>query len=116
MTILVDQCIWPFKGKKWAHLVSDVSYDELHDFAQRMGIPRRAFQGDHYDIPEDYHQLAITLGAELVDARELARRLREAGLRIEKRYTGPGAVPDRNPPGRPATIEPITEPRARPGH
>jgi hypothetical protein len=109
MTILVDQAIWPFRGRKWAHLVSDESYDELHAFAEKMGIPREAFQGDHYDIPEDYHQLAITLGAEFVDARELARRLRGAGLRIEKRYTGPGAVPDRNPPGPAATIKPITE-------
>ena len=81
MTILVDRAIWPWRGRKWAHLVSDESYDELHDFAARLEIPRRAFQGDHYDIPEDYRQRALELGAQPVDARDLVRRLRAAGLR-----------------------------------
>jgi len=61
--------------------VSDESYDELHDFAAQLGIPRRAFQGDHYDVPTEYRERAIALGAEAVDARVLVRRLRDAGLR-----------------------------------
>lgn len=81
MTILVDQPIWPWRGRRWAHLVSDESYDELHAFAERLGVPRRGFQGDHYDIPADYRERAIELGAEAVDARVLVRRLRTAGLR-----------------------------------
>ena len=81
MTILVDQAIWPWRGHRWAHLVSDESYDELHAFATRLGIPRRAFQGDHYDVPTHLRELAIELGAEAVDARVLVRRLRDAGLR-----------------------------------
>ena len=63
MTILVDPAIWPWRDRVWAHLVSDESYDELHAFAERLGIPRRAFQGDHYDVPEDYRERAIELGA-----------------------------------------------------
>jgi hypothetical protein len=98
MAILVDRPIWPWRGKKWAHLVSDESYDELHAFAKQLGVPRRAFQGDHYDIPDHLHGKAVELGAELVEGRELARRLRAAGLRIDKRYKGPGAVPDATPP------------------
>jgi hypothetical protein len=81
VTVLVDQAVWPWRGRRWAHLVSDESYDELHAFAARLGIPRRAFQGDHYDVPSDYRELAIELGAEPVDARVLVRRLRAAGLR-----------------------------------
>lgn len=81
MTILVDQAVWPWRGRRWAHLVSDRDYDELHAFAEQLGIPRRAFQGDHYDVPADYRERAIALGAEAVDARVLVRRLREAGLR-----------------------------------
>jgi hypothetical protein len=81
VAILVDQAIWPWRGMRWAHLVSDESYDELHDFAARLGIPRRAFQGDHYDVPAHLRAEAIALGAEAVDARVLVRRLREAGLR-----------------------------------
>lgn len=87
MTILVDQAVWPWRGQRWAHLVSDESYDELHTFARRLGIPRRAFQGDHYDVPADYRAYAIELGAEAVDARVLVRRLRASGLR---RPRGPG--------------------------
>jgi len=79
--ILVDQAIWPWRGRRWAHLVSDQSYDELHDFAALLGIERRAFQGDHYDVPDEYRTRAIELGATPVDARVLVRRLRAAGLR-----------------------------------
>ena len=81
MTILVDAAIWPFEGRRWAHLVSDSSFEELHEFAQRLGIPRRAFQGDHYDVPSDYRERAIEIGAQAVSSRELVRRLRMAGLR-----------------------------------
>ena len=79
--ILVDQAIWPWRGRRWAHLVSDESYDELHEFAATLGIDRRAFQGDHYDVPDEYRTRAIELGATPVDARVLVRRLRAAGLR-----------------------------------
>ena len=79
--ILVDQAIWPWRGHRWAHLVSDESYDELHAFADQLAIPRRAFQGDHYDVPSWIRDEAIALGATEVDSRELVRRLRAAGLR-----------------------------------
>lgn len=81
MAILVDAAIWPWRGRRWAHLVSDASYEELHLFAEQLGIPRRAFQGDHYDIHEDLRAVAIELGAVSVDGRVLVRRLRAAGLR-----------------------------------
>lgn len=87
--ILVDQAIWPWRGHRWAHLVSDESYDELHAFADRLGIPRRAFQGDHYDVPSWIRDEAIALGATEVDSRELVRRLRAAGLRRRHRPPGP---------------------------
>jgi predicted HAD superfamily phosphohydrolase len=82
VTILIDEARWWWRGKKWCHLVSDSSYDELHDFAERVGIPRRGFQGDHYDIPEEYREELIAAGAEQVESRELVRRLRAAGLRL----------------------------------
>ena len=79
--ILVDNAVWPWKGRRWAHLVSDASYDELHAFADALGVPRRSFQGDHYDIPAEYRDEAIALGASAVGSRELLRRLVAAGLR-----------------------------------
>ena len=90
MAILVDQAIWPWRGQRWAHLVSDTSYEELHDFAARLGIERRRFQGDHYDVHTELRAQAIDLGAEVVDARDLLRRLRAAGLR--KRGAGRGSA------------------------
>ena len=89
MAILVDPAIWPWRGREWAHLVSDTSYQELHEFAERLGIPREAFQGDHYDIPTDLRSRAIGLGAAAVPARELVSRLRGAGLRSPRRPRRP---------------------------
>lgn len=83
--ILVDEAIWPFRGRQFAHLVSDASYDELHDFAARLGLPSRAFHRDHYDVPAELRETAIVLGADPVPARELVRRLHAAGLRRRKR-------------------------------
>jgi hypothetical protein len=69
----------------WSHLVSDVSHEELHAFvAAELGIPQRAFQGDHYDIPEDLYDIAVAAGATPVGSRELLTRLLAAGLRVRK--------------------------------
>lgn len=64
-------------------MVSDVSLDELLGFADAVGIPRRAFQGDHFDIPEEYRDDMIAAGAVEVGSRELLRRLKRAGLRLD---------------------------------
>ncbi|MDP9431946.1 MAG: DUF4031 domain-containing protein [Actinomycetota bacterium] len=85
MAILVDPAMWPWRDRLWAHLVSDTGYDELHDFAAALGIPQRAFQGDHYDVPTELRERAIELGAEPVGTRELISRLTAAGLRRPKR-------------------------------
>ncbi len=82
VAILIDEARWWFKGRKWCHLVSDTSLDELHDFADAHGIPRRGFQGDHYDVPEEYRPAMIAGGAQVVESRELVRRLRSGGLRL----------------------------------
>jgi hypothetical protein len=85
VSILVDAAVWPFRGDHWAHLISDTSYEELHAFAQGLGVPRRGFQGDHYDVPSALREAAILGGAEPVSSRELVRRLRESGLRAPRR-------------------------------
>jgi hypothetical protein len=73
----------------WSHLVSDVSYDELHAFAEALGVPRRAFERDHYDIPAHRYPDAVRAGAVEVSSREVVRLLHEAGLRRRK-----GSVPE----------------------
>jgi hypothetical protein len=85
VALLIDDPVWPWRGRHWSHLVSDVSYDELHAFVQgELGIPRRAFQGDHYDVPEELHDIAVAAGAQAVGGRELLSRLMAAGLRRKK--------------------------------
>ena len=82
MTILIDNALWWHRERRWCHLVSDESYDELHDFAAENGVPRRGFQGDHYDIPDEYRAGLIGAGAIEVESRELLHRLKAAGLRL----------------------------------
>ena len=93
-------------------MVSDASLDELHDFAQGMGIPRRAFQGDHYDIPEEHRPAMVEAGALEVDSRELVRRLPRRWAAAE-----PGPPAGVRPPRRPwlRTILPTFRARARRG-
>jgi hypothetical protein len=59
----------------WCHLVSDSSFEELHRFAARLGIPRHRFQGDHYDLPAHVRKRAVALGAQEVGTRELTQRM-----------------------------------------
>jgi hypothetical protein len=89
VTILVDPATWPWRGRLWAHLVSDSSYGELHAFAAELGIPREAFQGDHYDVPTETRVHAIELGATPVSARELVGRITAAGLRRRRGVARP---------------------------
>lgn len=89
MALLIDTPVWHFRGRRWSHLVSDTSHEELHTFAeQALGMPRRAFQGDHYDVPEELYPRAVAAGAEPVGCRELLARLLAAGLRVRRPRAG----------------------------
>jgi hypothetical protein len=77
------------------------STEELHAFAERLGLPRRAFQQkrsnpvyDHYDLTEELREKAISLGAVALGWREAARLRRK---RLSPEGPSPGS-----PPGRPA--------------
>ncbi|MGV8912864.1 MAG: DUF4031 domain-containing protein [Rhodoglobus sp.] len=85
MTVLIDQAIWPAHDTVWAHIVSDTSLTELHDFAELAGIPRRGFDLDHYDVPARMWEQLVALGAEPVGVREFVRRLEASGLRVAQR-------------------------------
>ena len=85
MTILIDNAYWPAHGRLWAHLISDSDLDELHAFAAANGIPRRGFDRDHYDVPEDAHARLVAAGALPVTGHELVRRLIASGLRVTAR-------------------------------
>lgn len=87
--ILIDPPTWPAHGQLWSHLVSDESFAELHEFARRTGVPGRAFERDHYDVPERMYDRLVESGAVPVSTRELVRRISAAGLRRRRRV-----VPD----------------------
>lgn len=85
MTVLVDDPVWPAHGRLWAHLVSDSDLDELHALAAAAGIPARAFDRDHYDVPADALPRLLAAGAQHVGGKELTRRLIASGLRVRAR-------------------------------
>jgi hypothetical protein len=85
VSIWIDPPRWPAHGRLWSHLISDVSADELHAFAGEVGVPPRAFEGDHYDVPQERYDALVAAGALPVEGKELVRILRASGLRIQKR-------------------------------
>lgn len=81
MAVYVDDAVTLWRGERWAHLMAD-TLDELHAFAARLGIPRRAFQdktsGAHYDVTAQLRERAIALGAVVISRhadRDLVRRV-----------------------------------------
>jgi len=81
VTVYVDEVrVYPtkircFKGGS-AHLTAD-SIDELHTFAQRIGLRREWFQDHplhpHYDLTPGRREAALRAGAAFVPAREQAK-------------------------------------------
>jgi hypothetical protein len=65
-------------------MISDTSYDELHAFAAALGIPRRAFERDHYDVIAERYESALRAGARPATSREVVAVFHAAGLRRRK--------------------------------
>ena len=86
MAVLVDPLReYPDAGlpvTRWCHMVSDADFEELHAFATELGIPRRRFQGDHYDLHSALRAQAVALGAIEVGTGDLV--LRMAGARGDR--------------------------------
>ena len=100
MAILIDPPRPEAHGRRWSHLVSDTSLDELHRFARAVGIPERGFEGDHYDIPEERYAAVVAAGARPTPARDLLRALQASGLRMQKRRGDKGVARVRRHPVR----------------
>lgn len=85
MTVYVDDMFRRPMGRlgrmKMSHMIADTGA-ELHIMADRIGVARRWFQGDHYDISLSRRALAIEAGAVPVTMRQLAAMafLRKRGL------------------------------------
>lgn len=95
MAILVDELreypgvALPFST--WCHMATDGGFDELHEFAARLGMRRAWFQRDHYDLPPHRRAAAVALGAEEVATGELLLRMTgPRGERARRRSLAPG--------------------------
>ncbi len=80
MAVYVDLPVWPWRGKKWAHLWTDGPLDELHVFAQQIGLRREWFQDKrnfpHYDVTEGMRARALAAGARVGTREDLVRVMR----------------------------------------
>lgn len=68
---------------QFCHLLAD-EHAELHEMADRLGMPQRFFQDHpwrwHYDLPEHLRAEAILFGAREVDLAAVGRLLRDRRL------------------------------------
>lgn len=65
---------------RWtSHLISDTSLAELHNFAQALGLPAKAFhekpRRSHYDLLDTWVGKAIAAGAVPISAKALVEKL-----------------------------------------
>lgn len=83
MTVYVDQQRNKFRNMVMCHMLAD-SEEELHAFAQKIGMKREWFQPvstPHYDLSLQRRAIALKNGAVEIDARktvEIIRKYREA--------------------------------------
>jgi len=85
VTVYADTPRWPRHGLLWGHLISDISLEELHEVADRAGLPPRSFDLDHYDWPTSARDALAAVGVRFVADGELTRILIASGLRIRLR-------------------------------
>jgi hypothetical protein len=98
MTIFVDQLqtygrVKPEAqryGSRWCHMTTDGPREELHSFAERIGLKRAWFQDHvrrylkHYDLTPSKHALAVKLGAVEVDLLEHVKQRMKEEEEMEK--------------------------------
>lgn len=85
MTVYVDDMyqypLGQYRNMKMSHMIAD-NEDELHEMAAKIGVARKWYQGDHYDIAMSKRRLAINLGAVPITLKQLSC------MNIRRRLTG----------------------------
>lgn len=75
MTVFVDDMykspMGRFRRMKMSHMMADTE-QELHDMADKIGVARRWYQGDHYDICMSMRAKAVKLGAKGITWKEMS--------------------------------------------
>lgn len=75
MAVYVDDMRARYGRMVMCHMAADTE-DELHQMADRIGVARKWYQGDHYDICRAKKKLAIQFGAKKVTRREMVQIVR----------------------------------------
>lgn len=81
MAVYVDDMRAKFGRMVMCHMLADTD-EELHAMADRIGVNRKWFQGDHYDICGAKRQDAVRFGAREITQREAV------GIRSKRRAHG----------------------------
>jgi len=81
VSVYVDDFYSPFGRMLMCHMLAD-SAEELHAMADTIGVQRKWFQADHYDVCKSKRALAVRAGAVEVTSREII----EVRRRWRKRY------------------------------
>lgn len=91
MTVYIDDMyryrMGQFRRMKMSHMIADTE-DELHQMASKIGMHRRWYQGDHYDVSLGNRRKAIELGAVEVSLKTLSM------MNFVRRCTGVLPGPD----------------------
>jgi len=76
MTVYVDdmytRAMGQFNQMKMSHMISDTE-EELHKMAKTIGVKKRWFQGDHYDVSISKRKLALREGAVPITLRQCSQ-------------------------------------------
>jgi len=95
MAVYVDDAVFPWRGRRWAHLLAD-DLDELHAFAARLGLPREIFQdlrsGAHYDVDARTRERALAMGAIAVSRTRDRVRMRAIIANARRQWSGRATV------------------------
>lgn len=72
MSVYVDDMRAKYRRMIMCHMVGDTE-QELHAMAVLIGVARKWYQGNHYDVCLSMRAKAVSLGAIEITQRELAR-------------------------------------------
>lgn len=90
MTVYVDDMRASFGRYIMCHMIAD-SEAELHAMADTIGVARKWYQGDHYDIARSKRARAVEAGAVEITLREAEIMMRER--RAGRPLPSPAEVP-----------------------
>lgn len=80
----------PNDHRLWCHLASNVSLDELHDFAAKLGLRRSQFR-PHPAMP--HYDLAINVRSQAIQRRAIAVSGNDLARKCSKIFNGPDWPP-----------------------